>query len=248
MPNHDPRTADRQVLASFGVPDAWMTGLQGPDRFAALLDMVQFVPEVANVVDPRVVAVIGTPHAVQRESHRIAVDLQDGATPRPVLRLPIQPVPQQVLGQAAPQLMVAMPVMHGGASIVAIECPDGAEPGAAAAIAAVDADMVVVAVRATRPYGELMAALGDLRRPVAVAFDGPASLNDIMPFLASGMPVVRVDGIPLDRVSIAALLCGYLNSADLQEDSPEEPILPAALTAATTGDALAGVVHGGAPA
>jgi hypothetical protein len=77
--------------------------------------------------------------------------------------------------------------------------------GAAAVIAVVDAD---------RPTDQSQRWLDALGQVDAIAVDNATAVADPASVLQLGLPVVRLDGIPVDRVTWSALLCAQLEAAD----------------------------------
>jgi hypothetical protein len=180
--------------------------MRGGDRFAAVLRMLERMPDVDIDPDIDVVALVGPRGVVQLEAHRTALDLPLEDRPRPVVV-----VPRDGRGRG-PAIAKANKL---GTVVVAVEtegytCDDrGLETlqalGAGAVIAVVDAD---------RPTEESQRWLDTLGQVDAIAVDNTTAVGDPASVLQFGLPVTRLDGIPVDRVTWSALLCAQLEAAD----------------------------------
>jgi hypothetical protein len=79
---------DRRTLRTLGVPSAWTRRMRAGDRFAAVLRMLERMPDVDIDPEVEVVALVGPRGAVQLEAHRTALDLPLDDRPRPVVVVP----------------------------------------------------------------------------------------------------------------------------------------------------------------
>ncbi len=200
----DPQlAADRRALRALGVPVAWTRQLRPGDRFTAVLRMLDRMPDVD--IDPatRVVAVVGPSASVQLEAHRTALDLATGSTPRPVITVPARPGAERATALTEARFL--------GDVVVAVET-DG-EAGAAAAVEAlqaVDAGAVIVIVSAADPIERSQTLLDALGQIDGLAVEGTGATDQPAGVLQLGLPIVRLDGIPVDRYTWTAVLCAQL--------------------------------------
>jgi len=199
--------ADRRALRALGVPVGWTRRLRGGDRFTAVLAMLERMPEADPDFDVDVIAVVGDPEVVQLEAYRCAVDLPDGNIPRRV---------------------VVIPARAGAARQAAIAEADRARPVAVAVETAgycdaetvretlneLRAGFVVVVIDARQPIEEAARWVESLGEVHALTVDGAIDVPDPASVLRLDLPVVRLDGIPADRVGWAALLCARLGAAE----------------------------------
>jgi hypothetical protein len=179
--------------------------MTGGDRFNAVFGVLAELPEPA--IDPHapVVAVVGAHGIAELEAHRTALDLPVGARPRAVVTVPVGSPEERRAAIAAAR--------HIRPLVVAVETHDYDDPEAAAEVlASVQADVVIAIVDATRPVHESGAWLHHFERVDAIAVDGALEVTTPAAVLALEVPVVRIDGIPIDRFGWAALLCAHLVS------------------------------------
>jgi len=199
--------ADRKRLRSLGVPAAWTRQLRGGDRFAAVLRMLERMPDVEADPDAAVVAVVGPPGVALLEAHRTAVELAAGDRPRPVV-----PVPTTVVGGPRGS---AIAQVHREPCVVAVEVPrDGSVTGVREVIQAVTAQVVIVVVDAGDPVEHVQTWVDALDQVDAVVVNGAGTSREPMAALQLGLPVIRLDGIPVDRVTWAALMCARLEAME----------------------------------
>jgi len=211
----DPRTAaDRRVLRELGVPAAWTRRLRSGDRFGEVLRMLEHMPDPDIHPDAPVVAVVGPAGAVRLEAHRTAVDLAVADEPRPVVV-----VPATVGTERATAIARAL---RSGPVVIAVET-DGHDSGLVLdTLTTVQAGAVIAVVDATAPLETTQRWLDALGQVDALALDGGSSVPDPAAALQLGLPVVRFDGIPVDRVTWTALLCAQLLAADQAEAAAQQ--------------------------
>jgi hypothetical protein len=196
--------ADRRTLTDLGVPAEWAAGLADGDRFEAVLGMLDRLPEADIDPDTPVVAVVGPASAVRLEAHRVALDLAAGDEPRPVVVVP---------AMGAQRVSALTRARSTTGVVVAVEAAGREDLAPAAeALRAVGATAVVAVIEADRPVEETRQWLEALGRVRAVAVVGAGAAPAAA--LRLGVPVVRLDGIPLDRVTWTALLCAHLVAAE----------------------------------
>jgi hypothetical protein len=196
---------DRRLLREFGVPSAWTRRLRGGDRFSAIMRMLDRMPDADLDTDLPVIAVVGPVGTVRWEAHRTALDLPVRDGPRPVVDVPVDR-----RGRGA-----AIARSHrSGSCVVAVEAvgyDDG--DGVTETLQAVEADAVIVVIDAARPVEESQAWLDALGQVDAIVVDNAAASAAIAATLQLGVPVIRLDGIPVDRVTWTAVLCARLEAA-----------------------------------
>jgi hypothetical protein len=199
--------ADRQVLTEVGVPADWVTRLAAGDRFTAVFDVLGPMPEPDIDANAPVVAVVGAAGVAELEAHRTALDLPVGTRPRAVVTIPAKGAEERRAAVAAARNI--RPV------VVAVET-DGYRNVASPrrALRSVQPDVVIAVVDATRPVAEAAEWLRELERVDAIAIDHSLDVADPASVLALDLPVIRLDGIPIDRFGWAALLCAHLVSRD----------------------------------
>ena len=73
-------------------------------------------------------------------------------------------------------------------------------------------DAVIVIVDARQRLEDTTRWIETLDRVDAIALDGALEVSDPAAVLQLDLPVVRLDGIPVDRVGWAALLCAQLEA------------------------------------
>jgi hypothetical protein len=199
--------ADRAVLEDVGVPAGWAARLVGGDRFTAVYHVLSRLPEPD--IDPHapVVAVVGSAVMAELEAHRTALDLPVGARPRAVVTVPAHGAEERRAAIAAARQI--RPV------VVAVETEGYADPAdVGRTLSSIQADVVIAVVDALRPMGEAAEWLAHFERVDAVALDGALDVATPAAVMALDVPVVRIDGIPIDRFGWTALLCAHLVSRD----------------------------------
>jgi hypothetical protein len=207
----DPQlAADRRALRVLGVPPAWTRQLRPGDRFGAVLRMLECMPEVD--IDPatRVVAVVGPAGSVLLEAHRTALDLPTETPAGPVPRRVVV-VPGAAGAERAAALTEARLI---GDVVVAVEADLAADAGAVAhaveALQAVGAGAVIAVLAADASLERAQASLDALGQVDALAVEGAGTSAQPAAALQLGLPVVRLDGIPVDRYTWSAVLCAQL--------------------------------------
>jgi hypothetical protein len=194
---------DRRALRDLGVPAAWTRALRPGDRFTSVLRMLDRMPDVD--IDPatRVVAVVGPSSSVRLEAHRTALDLANGPVPRPVVVVPARAGAER--GAALTE------ARHLGDVVVAIEADgDYGIPRAVESLQTIEAGAVIAVVSAADPIERSQAMLDALGQVDALAVEGTASSDEPAAVLQLGLPVVRLEGIPVDRFTWTAVLCAQL--------------------------------------
>lgn len=196
---------DRRTLRNLGVPTAWTRRLPAGDRFSAVLRMLELMPDVDLDPDLPVVVVVGPAGVTRLEAHRTALDLHQDDLPRPVVLVP----PDRHGGVPA-----TAEARRLGPVVVALEVDGYAcDEAVLETLRALRADAVIAVVDAGRPSEESQQWLDALGQVDAVVLDGAAAVTDPASVLQLGLPVVRLDGIPVDRVTWTALLCAQLEAA-----------------------------------
>jgi hypothetical protein len=194
---------DRAFLRALGVPAAWTRALRPGDRFTSVLRMLDRLPDVD--IDPatRVVAIVGPSSSARLEAHRTALDLATGPAPRPVIVVPARAGAER--GSALTE------ARHLGDVVVAIEADgDFGIPRAVESLQTVEAGAVIAVISAADPIERSQAMLDALGQVDALAVEGTASSDEPAAVLQLGLPVVRLEGIPVDRFTWAAVLCAQL--------------------------------------
>jgi hypothetical protein len=194
---------DRRVLRSLGVPAVWTRALRAGDRFTSVLRMLDRMPDVD--IDPatRVVAIVGPASSVRLEAHRTALDLATGSAPRPVIVVPATAGAER--GAALTE------ARHLGDVVVAIEADGDHEISRAAeSLQTIEAGAVIALVSAADPLERSQAMLDALGQVDALAVDSTSSSGEPAAVLQLGLPVVRLEGIPVDRFTWTAVLCAQL--------------------------------------
>jgi hypothetical protein len=194
---------DRAFLRALGVPAAWTRALRPGDRFTSVLRMLDRLPDVD--IDPatRVVAIVGPSSSARLEAHRTALDLATGPAPRPVIVVPARAGAER--GSALTE------ARHLGDVVVAIEADgDFGIPRAVESLQTVEAGAVIAVISAADPIERSQAMLDALGQVDALAVEGTASSDEPAAVLQLGLPVVRLEGIPVDRFTWTAVLCAQL--------------------------------------
>jgi hypothetical protein len=203
----DQLAADREALRSLGVPASWTRLLQSGDRFTAIVRMLDRLPQHEIVYDAEVIAVLGPADVVELEAHRTALDLPEGGRPRAVAVLPHDEHTDLRAAFARAQqirpVVVAVPVADHESPATIHRLLTGLQAGAAIAV-----------VDASRPLEEITRWVEAIEHVDALALDGALDSETPAGVLSLGVPVIRVDGIPVDRISWAALLCAQLTALD----------------------------------
>jgi hypothetical protein len=216
----DPQLAeDRNALRALGVPTAWTRQLRPGDRFTAVLRMLARMPEVD--IDPatRIVAVVGPASSVLLEAHRTALDLPietaGGPVPRPVVLVPAAPGAERATALAEARLI--------GDVVVAIEADDSAGTAGAEraveALVTVGAGAVIAIVAADGALERAQAFLDGLGQVDALAIEGTSTSTEPAAVLQLGLPVVRLDGIPIDRYAWTTVLLARLGPVPARRPS-----------------------------
>jgi hypothetical protein len=194
------------MLRDLGLPSSWTRRLRTGDRFSAVLKMLEPMPVVDIDPDVAVVAVVGPAHLVHLEAYRTAADLPVGGRPRPVVVVPATVGPARAAELARSQRHTAV--------VVAIETPwyDGVEM-VLESLQTIRAGAVIAIVDAERPLLETQGWLDELGSVDALAVDGATTVPRPAAALQLGLPIVRLDGIPIDHLTWTALLCAQLEAA-----------------------------------
>ena len=199
-------SAERRALRRLGVPASWTRRYRGTDRFSGVLRMLDRLPAPEIDPDTRIVAVVGPAHLVALEAHRTALDLTVEDRPRAVVVVP----PRQ--GQARRAAIARAQKLAAGVVAIATDAYDDVE-AVLDSLQAVGAGAVVAVVEAGRPLAATQAWLEALDDVDALVVDGAAGVPDPAAVLQLDVPVVRLDGIPVDRVTWSALLCARMLTA-----------------------------------
>ena len=169
--------------------------------------MLDRMPEVD--IDPRtrIVAVVGPASSVVLEAHRTALDLPTdtagGPAPRPVVHVPAAGGAERAAALTEARLI--------GDVVVAIEA-DPADTGRAVeALHILGAGAVVAIVGADSSVERAQAFLDALGQVDALVVEGTGGSTQPAAVLQLGLPVVRLDGIPVDRYTWTAVLLGRLD-------------------------------------
>jgi hypothetical protein len=206
----DPRTtADRRTLRALGVPAAWTRRLRGGDRFAEVLRMLERMPDSDIDPDATVVAVVGLAGRVQLEAHRTAIDLATDAGPRPVVVVPATVGTERATAVAR--------ALRSGPVVLAVESAGDDAGLVLDTLTTVQAGAVIAVVDAAAPLERTQRWLDALGQVDALVLDGATTVSDPAAVLQLGLPVVRLDGVPVDRVTWAALLCAQLMAAQARQ-------------------------------
>lgn len=204
----DALAEDRRTLRDLGIPAAWTRRLRPGDRFTSILAVLD-LPEVQISAETPVIAVVGPADVVQLEAHRTALDLPADGRPRQVVALPATDGKQR--RNAIARAMATRPVVVA----IPLEAGEDAER-AVAATRSVQADAVIAIVDADQPLEAMTRFIESLDRVDAIALDGALEAEQPAAVLSLDVPVVRLDGISVDRIGWAALLCAQLAARDPQ--------------------------------
>ena len=200
--------ADRRVLRGLGVPASWTRRMRAGDRFSSVLRMMSRMPALAIDPEAPAVAVVGLRDEVVLEAHRVAIDLAAGTTPRPVVVVPAQGSLEHdtavVEARTLHELVAAVVVDDHGLI--------GAEK-AHATLREIRAHAVIAVVDAKRPLRDNAAWVEAIGRVDALVVVNGTSVADPARALALNLPIIRLDGIPVDHVTWTALLCAQLEAS-----------------------------------
>jgi hypothetical protein len=210
----DQLSEDREALRQLGVPAAWTRHLHEGDRFTSVVDMLGRLPQVAIDPDTDVIAVVGTPDVVELEAHRTALDLPADGRPRAVVRVPGQTGVDR--RSALARSRRTRPV------VVAVPVDSYDDPAEIRKVlAGVRAGAVIAVIDASRSLEDITRAVEALDQVDALALDGALGTGRPAAVLGLDVPVIRVDGISVDRIGWAALLCAQLTGNDAERDDAD---------------------------
>ncbi|HST81967.1 MAG TPA: hypothetical protein VLL08_09570 [Kineosporiaceae bacterium] len=203
----DQLTADREALRALGVPAAWTEQLHAGDRFGSIVAMLGQLPEPRIREDAAVIAVVGPADVVELEAHRTALELPTSGRPRAVTLVP---------GAVGVDRRAAIARSKRIRPVVISVPIDGYDDpaGTRTILDNIKAEAVIVVVDASRPLAEITAWVQALEQVDAIALDGALDLHSPAAVLGLDVPVIRVDGITVDRIGWAALLCAQLAALD----------------------------------
>jgi hypothetical protein len=191
----------RRELRRLGVPSSLVQELPDGDRFAGVLQVLAGLPEPQIDADSRLLAVVGPAGTARMEAHRVALDLAGDDGPRTVVTVPAADGPARWSALAA----TAGP----GEVVAAVEEGPTAE-ATATTLRLLGADAVIAVIDAAEPLDTSARRIAALGRVDALTVEGAAEVSDPAAVLGLGLPVVRLDGIPIDRVTWTALICARL--------------------------------------
>jgi hypothetical protein len=202
--------ADRRALRGLGVPSGWTRRLRDGDRFGAVLRMLERLPAVDLDTNTAVVAVVGSPAVVRLEAGRTAVDLPVGHGPRPVAV-----VGPDLVNTSPGDLARIAESARSRPVVVAIEAGLDADADAVReTLRQLGAGLVIAVVDAHEPVERTEAWIDGLGGVDALAIEGASQVATPAAVLRLELPVIRLDGIPVDRLGWAALLCARLADLD----------------------------------
>ncbi|MFN8080971.1 MAG: hypothetical protein U0Q19_15560 [Kineosporiaceae bacterium] len=195
---------DQLTLRGLGVPSAFVERMRGGDRYADVWRSLEHLPVPDIDPDVPLVAVIGAPESVLLESHRVAVDLATDDAPRPVVHVPAgATVDLPALIGRHTHCVVAIETDGSGDYSQVLEPLGRIAPGAV--IVVLDAHDELADAR------RWLFSLGDVD---AIALDGVSTSPTPALMMQLGVPITRLDGIPIDRLTWTALLCAQLEAAN----------------------------------
>jgi hypothetical protein len=169
--------------------------------------MLERMPQADLDPDAAVVAVIGPAGVVELEAHRTALDLPVGNRPRPVVLVPS--VTGTERSAAFTKLRQTRPV------VVAIERNGLTDViPVRRALRSAQPDVVIALIDARDRLEDITRWVESFDRVDAIALDGALEVPDPAAALHLDLPVIRMDGIPVDRFGWAALLCAQLETLD----------------------------------
>jgi hypothetical protein len=203
----DQLAADRQALRGLGVPAAWTEHLHAGDRFGSIVAMLGQLPEPRIRDDAAVIAVVGPADVVELEAHRTALDLPASGRPRAVTLVP------GAVGVDRRAAIARSKRIRPVVISVPIEGYDD-PTGTRKILTSIKAEAVIVVVDASRPLDEITSWIQALEQVDAIALDGALDVDSPAAVLGLDVPVIRVDGIAVDRIGWAALLCAQLAALD----------------------------------
>ena len=203
----DQLAADRQALRGLGIPAAWTEHLHAGDRFGSIVAMLGQLPEPRIRDDAAVIAVVGPADVVELEAHRTALDLPASGRPRAVTLVP---------GAVGVDRRAAIARSKRIRPVVISVPIDGYDDptGTRKILTSIKAEAVIVVVDASRPLEEITSWIQALEQVDAIALDGALDVDSPAAVLGLDVPVIRVDGIAVDRIGWAALLCAQLAALD----------------------------------
>lgn len=199
----DQLAADREALRALGVPAAWTRHLAEGDRFTSIVAMLGRLPELKIPDEVAVIAVIGPADGVELEAHRTALDLPVDGRPRAVALVPAEGGVERRAAMAKSKrvrpVVISIPING-------YDDPDSVRK----ILTSVEAEAVIAVVDARRPLEEITRWVEALERVDAIALSGALDVEGPAAVLGLDVPVIRVDGIAVDRIGWAALLCAQL--------------------------------------
>jgi hypothetical protein len=204
----DRLATDRAALQALGVPAAWTGQLGAGDRFASIVTMLERLPASRIPEDAAVIAVVGPPDVVELEAQRTTLDLPAGGRPRAVSLVPGGATRVDRRAALARNKRIR-PV------VISVPIEDYTDPdGTRTILSNIKAEAVIVVVDASRPLAEVSTWIGALEAVDAIALIGALDAEAPAAVLGLDVPVIRVDGIAVDPIGWAALLCAHLAAAD----------------------------------
>jgi hypothetical protein len=207
----DQLVLDREALRELGVPAVWTHHLRAGDRFTSIVALLDRLPQLEIADDVNVIAVVGPADIVELEAHRTALDLPSGGRPRAVAVVPESGFERRSAIAASKR---TRPV------VVAIAVEGYDDPAETRKVLAqVKAESVIAVIEASRPLAETTRWIESLEKVDAIAIDGALDSSRPAEVLNLGVPVIRLDGIGVDQIGWAALLCAQLTALDAERDS-----------------------------
>jgi hypothetical protein len=154
-----------------------------------------------------VIAVVGPADVVEWEAHRTALDLPNSGRPRAVTL---------VSGEVGIDRRAAIArSMRIRPVVISVPIEGYNDPeGARRLLTNIKAEAVIAVVDASRPLTEIAAWIQALEQVDAIALDGALDAEHPAAVLGLNVPVIRIDGIAVDRIGWAALLCAQLAAID----------------------------------
>ena len=144
---------------------------------------------------------------VELEAHRTALDLPASGRPRAVTLVPGAVGVDRRTAIARSKRI--RPV------VISVPIDDYDDPeGTRKILTSIKAEAVIVVVDAARPLAQITAWVRALEQVDAIALDGALDAGSPAAVLGLDVPVIRVDGIAVDRIGWAALLCAQLAARD----------------------------------
>ena len=175
-----------------------------------MLKVIEPMPDADLDPEAAVVVVVGPAQVVQLEAYRTAIELPVGTRPRPVVVIPatVGPARAAALARARNYETVVVAIETGGDPAGELDLELVLE-----SLEALQPDVVIAVVDAERPLESTQAWLDALGSVDALSLDGAAVVSAPASVLQLGLPVIRLNGIPIDRVTWTALLCAQLEAA-----------------------------------